>query len=98
MSSHHETGPLVVLEAAVAGVPTVGTCVGHIAEWAPKAAIAVPVADPGALARAIALVLADEELRLRLAREAAKLATLEDADHTARAFEDIYARLSERAS
>lgn len=93
ISSRHETGPLVALEAAVAGVPTIGTCVGHIAEWAPTAAIAVPVADPAALARAIARALTDEELRLGLAREALKRATLEDADHTARAFQSIYAGL-----
>jgi glycosyltransferase involved in cell wall biosynthesis len=93
ISSRHETGPLVVLEAAVAGVPTVGTCVGHIAEWASTAAIAVPVGDASALARAIARVLDDEDLRLRLAREALKRASLEDADHTARAFQDIYAGL-----
>ena len=98
VSSRHETGPLVVLEAAAAGVPTVGTGVGHIAEWEPTAAVAVPAADPPALARSIARVLADEELRLRLAREALKRATLEDADHTARAFRDIYADLVDSAS
>ena len=46
VSSRHEAGPLVVLEAAAAGVPTVGTAVGHIAEWSPQAAIAVPCLDP----------------------------------------------------
>jgi glycosyltransferase involved in cell wall biosynthesis len=94
VSSRHETGPLVALEAAVAGVPTVGTSVGHIAEWAPQAAVAVPVADPSALAGAIAKVLADEELRLRIAREALQRAMLEDADHTALAFQAIYTRLT----
>lgn len=97
VSSRHEAGPLVVLEAAAAGVPTVGSAVGHIAEWAPDAAIAVPAAEPQSLARAIVRVLADEELRLRLAREALKRATLEDADHTARAFQDVYARLTDPA-
>jgi glycosyltransferase involved in cell wall biosynthesis len=94
VSSRHETGPLVALEAAVAGVPTVGTSVGHIAEWAPRAAVAVPVADSAALADAVARLLADEELRLRIAREARQRAILEDADHTARAFETIYAALT----
>lgn len=96
ISSRHETGPLALLEAAVAGVPTVGTCVGHIAEWAPAAALAVPVADAPALARAIARVLADEELRLQLAREALQRATLEDAEHTARCFQGLYAELVRR--
>jgi glycosyltransferase involved in cell wall biosynthesis len=35
MSSRHEAGPIALLEAAVAGVPTVGTAVGHIDEWSP---------------------------------------------------------------
>src|SRR5580658_5156472 len=60
VSSRHETGPLVALEAAVAGVPTVGTAVGHIVEWAPQAAVAVPVGDSAALAGAIARLLEDE--------------------------------------
>lgn len=96
ISSRHETGPLVVLEAAAAGVPTVGTCVGHVAEWAPAAAVAVPVADAPALTRAIAEVLGDEDLRLRLAREAFVRAIAEDADHTAQAFQEIYAALVRR--
>jgi len=94
ISSRHEAGPLAALEAAVAGVPTVGTAVGHIAEWAPTAASAAPVADAPALMRAIARVLENEELRLGLAHEALKRATLEDADHTARAFQGIYSALA----
>jgi glycosyltransferase involved in cell wall biosynthesis len=98
ISSRHEAGPLALLEAGAAGIPAVGTSVGHIAEWAPTAAVAVPVADHLALAGAIARVLADESLRLSLAREAMKRATLEDADHTARAFQAIYAGLGVPAS
>jgi glycosyltransferase involved in cell wall biosynthesis len=37
VTSRHEAGPLVMLEAALAGVPTVGTCVGHIADHSPNA-------------------------------------------------------------
>jgi glycosyltransferase involved in cell wall biosynthesis len=94
MSSRHEAGPVAVLEAAVKGVPTVGTAVGHIAEWAPHAASAVPVGDWSALARAIAGMLGDEDLRLRIAREALCRATREDADCTARRFEAIYASVA----
>jgi hypothetical protein len=43
---------MVVLEAATLGIPTVGTRVGHIAEWSPRAAIAVPTGDHTALLRA----------------------------------------------
>ncbi|MDQ0010791.1 glycosyltransferase involved in cell wall biosynthesis [Luteibacter jiangsuensis] len=90
MSSLHEAGPLVLLEAAVAGVPTVGTAVGHIAEWANVAALAVPVGDANALADAMARVLDDDALRMRLAGEAQRRALAEDADHTAVIFEDMY--------
>jgi glycosyltransferase involved in cell wall biosynthesis len=94
VSSRHETGPLVVLEAAVAGVPTVGTAVGHIAEWAPQAAVAVPVADPAALAAAIARLLEDEPRRLALARAAQRRALQEDAAHSAQAFIALYRRVT----
>jgi glycosyltransferase involved in cell wall biosynthesis len=93
LSSRHEAGPLVLLEAAVAGVPTVGTSVGHIAEWAPDAALSVPVGDSVRLADAIGLLLEDEDLRIRIAHEALRRALREDADHTAEAFRSLYATL-----
>jgi glycosyltransferase involved in cell wall biosynthesis len=96
VSSRHEAGPLVLLEAAVAGVPTVGTTVGQLAEWAPVAALASPVADAAALAHNAIAVLADEELRMRLAQAAYERAQRECADHTARGFEAIYAELTGR--
>ena len=96
--SRHEAGPLVVLEAAAAGVPTVGTAVGHIAEWAPEAAIAVPVGDATALAAAVDGVLRDESLRLRLARAAQLWALREDADYTVACFERLYSELLRSAA
>ena len=95
MSSLHEAGPLVSLEAAVLGVPTVGTAVGHIAEWAPTAALAVPVGDWAALADAMGQLLDDEERRLSMAWAAQRHAMLEDADYTARMFETLYLRLTQ---
>ncbi len=94
ISSRHEAGPLAVLEAATVGVPTVGTAVGHIAEWAPSAALAVPVADWKALAAGIRHVITDEELRLKLAHEAHARATREDAACTARTFLSLYEELT----
>jgi glycosyltransferase involved in cell wall biosynthesis len=93
-SSRHETGPLAVLEAAVAGVPTVGTAVGHIAEWAPNAAVAVPIGDWSAMARAAQQLLDDDELRLRIAHEALRHAMREDADYTAARFMALYSDLA----
>jgi glycosyltransferase involved in cell wall biosynthesis len=89
-SSRHETGPVVVLEAAVAGVPTVGTAVGHIAEWAPDGAVSVPVGDWNSLAAAVRQLLEDEDLRLRIAGEAHRRALRESADYTARSFNALY--------
>jgi glycosyltransferase involved in cell wall biosynthesis len=97
ISSRHEAGPVVVLEAAAAGVPTVGTCVGHIAEWSLDATLAVPCQDSVALAAAIESVLDDENLRMRLAQEGLRRAEREDADETARACDEIYRRLAKRA-
>ena len=90
MASRHEAGPLVALEAAVVGVPTVSTAVGHLLEWAPGAAAIAPVGDSVALADTIERLLADEALRLRMAAAAQRLALREDADYTARAFDTLY--------
>jgi glycosyltransferase involved in cell wall biosynthesis len=95
VSSRHEAGPVAMLEAAVVGVPTVGTLVGHIAEWAPSAAAGVQVGDWNGLAHAIRRLLDDEDLRLRLARNAMQRATVEHAGYTAARFEEIYLRLLE---
>jgi glycosyltransferase involved in cell wall biosynthesis len=89
-SSRHEAGPLVMLEAAVAGIPTVGTAVGHIAEWSPDAAVSVPVGDWAGLAAAITRLLSDDRLRVDIAREAMRRAVREDADYTAERFHALY--------
>ena len=90
VSSLHEAGPLVLLEAAVLGVPTAGTAVGHLAEWAPEAALAVPPGDAVALAIAVRRLVDEEDLRLRLAEEALRRAVSESADHTAALFEALH--------
>jgi glycosyltransferase involved in cell wall biosynthesis len=90
LTSRHETGPVALLEAAIAGVPTVGTAVGHLVEWAPDAAITVPIGDCAALAASIQRLLADDDLRLRIARAALFRATREDADFTAQQFQELY--------
>jgi glycosyltransferase involved in cell wall biosynthesis len=90
-SSRHEAGPLVVLESAACGVPTVGTAVGHIRELAPVAALAVPVGDDAALAAGILALLADEPRRRAMGEAARSWARANDADATAAAFEKIYA-------
>ena len=93
LSSRHEAGPLVALEAAVAGVPTVGTRVGHVAEWTPFAAESVAVGDWAGMAMAIRRLIEDEDLRMSIAHEAFRRAMREDADYTAQCFRSLYARL-----
>ena len=90
MCSRHEAGPAVLLEAAAVGVPTVGTDVGHIREFSPDAAVAVPVGDAAALARAIHALVDNDEQRVAIAALAAARATAEDADWTAHRFETLY--------
>lgn len=92
-SSLHESMGAAVLEAAAAGVPTVGTDVGVVAEMAPRAAVAVPVGDPEALAEATVSLLEDDARRATLAANAAQFARSIDADWTAAQFEDLYRRL-----
>lgn len=94
VSSRHEAGPLALLEAAVVGVPTVGTAVGHVYEWAPQAALAVPVGEPTALADAIGRLLHDEDRRLAIAHQAQRRAIREDADYTAAAFQALYSKVT----
>jgi glycosyltransferase involved in cell wall biosynthesis len=93
VTSRHEAGPLVLLEAAVVGVPTVGTAVGHLTEWAPDAAVAVPLGDPAALANETAALLRNEERRLTIAANAHTRALREDADFTARATAGLYSEM-----
>jgi glycosyltransferase involved in cell wall biosynthesis len=90
VSSLHEAGPLAMLEAAMVGVPTVGTRVGHVSEWAPDAALAGPPGDASALAANVIRLIDDDGLRLALAAEAQRRALAEDADCTARLFEAQY--------
>ena len=95
LSSLHEAGPLAVLEAAMLGVPTVGTQVGHVSEWAPQAALAGPPGDAATLAVNLMRLIDDDPLRLALAAEAQRRALAEDADCTARLFEAQYRAMIE---
>ena len=92
-SSLHESMGAAVLEASAAGVPTVGTKVGIVAEMAPQAAIAVPVSDPGALANGILELLKDSRRRESLALAAQDFARTYNADWTVTQFEEIYRRI-----
>jgi glycosyltransferase involved in cell wall biosynthesis len=90
LSSRHESQAVVVGEAAAAGVPTVGTAVGVLAELAPEAAWAVPVGDAAAVAAGALALLSDSSRRERMGRAAQAWARAHDADWTAARFEEIY--------
>jgi len=95
-SSLHESMGAAVLEASAAGVPIVGTNVGIVAEMAPRAAVAVPVSDPVALAKGILELLEDSRRRESLALSAQNFARTYDADWTVAQFEAMYRRLVPR--
>jgi glycosyltransferase involved in cell wall biosynthesis len=97
-SSRHEAAGVAVLEAAACGVPTVGTNVGYVADWAPERAVAVNVGDAGALATGIHDLLADAPRRLEMGRRARAFALSHDADWMAARMEDLYERLRSRSA
>lgn len=90
VTSRHEAAGVVVLEAAMAGVPTVGTRVGYIADGAPHRAVAVDVGDAHGLATAILELIDDPARRAVLAATARTWAFSHDADHTSSMFDRIY--------
>ena len=94
VTSRHEAGPLVVLEAAIAGLPAVGTDIGHLSEWSPDAAAVVPPRDHIAMTHAIRGLLADEPRRLRIAARAQERAVAENADVTASQLREAYNQLA----
>ena len=93
VSSRHEASNVTMLEAAATGIPTVGTLVGHVADWNPDRAVGVPVADSAALAGAIATLLDDPSRRRQIADAARHWTVAHDADWTARSFEALYERV-----
>jgi glycosyltransferase involved in cell wall biosynthesis len=68
LSSRSEGLPISILEAMAAGLPVIASQVGGIPELVEdgETGILVPRSNPGALAEALQLLLADEVLRKRL--------------------------------
>jgi glycosyltransferase involved in cell wall biosynthesis len=90
LASRHEAAGVVALEAALCGLPIAGTAVGYVADWANDRAVAVPSADPPALADAVRGLLADQAKRRHIASEARRWALDHDSDWTADAFSRLY--------
>ena len=70
LSSRREALPLVLLEAMAEGLPCVATDVGDVAVAVGPDAVVVPPGDAGALAAALAGLLADPAARADLGRRA----------------------------
>jgi glycosyltransferase involved in cell wall biosynthesis len=72
LPSYHEGLPLVYLEAALHGIPSIGTDVGGTREAVVDhvTGLLVPPGDPNSIARAIEELCRDPELRRRLGQEA----------------------------
>lgn len=94
VSSRHEAGPIVALEAAACGVAVAGTNVGLLADWAPDAARVVDVGDGIALGEALLDLSRNEDQRLRLASEAQKRAVAENADVTTERIRSLYLEMA----
>ncbi|HYJ86882.1 MAG TPA: glycosyltransferase family 4 protein [Pyrinomonadaceae bacterium] len=84
LPSHSEGSPYVLLEAMSAKVPIVATVVGGVPEMVKdeESALLVPSCNPRALASAIARVLHDPELAVRLTENAYRLVTTSYAPQT----------------
>ena len=92
LSSRREALPLVLLEAMAEGLPCVATDVGDVAPAVGADAVVVPPEDPGALAAALAGLLADPAARAELGRRARARAVAEsDAGLMARRTFDVLA-------
>jgi glycosyltransferase involved in cell wall biosynthesis len=92
-SSLHEAAGVSVLEAAAAGIPTVGTLAGYVADWAPLKATAVGDAIPESLADAILASHADHDRRRSIAAAARTVAIAQDATFAAQRFDELYRSL-----
>lgn len=89
-TSFHEAAGMSVLEAAAAGVPTVGTLAGYVADWSPMKALAVDNANPQSLADVILALHADRDRRQSIAALARTYAIAHDATWCAVKFDELY--------
>jgi glycosyltransferase involved in cell wall biosynthesis len=96
VTSRHEAGPMVALEAAARGVPIVGTHVGHLADAAGDWTTTVPVGDAVGLSDAILALAHDPDRRARMGRAALAWTRANDADATVARFEALYRGLVRR--
>jgi len=98
-ASHTESLPNNILEAMCAGLPIIATNVGGVSEQLADgvSGMLVPACAPHQLAGAIEKLVGDEELRLRLGREARdRVARAFPIEPVVAALEEIYGSLAPR--
>jgi glycosyltransferase involved in cell wall biosynthesis len=100
LASRQEGLPVAVMEAMAIGLPIVATAVGGLpaAVEHGRSGLLVPSEDPEALAVAIGSVVADEQLRGRLAAGALADASRFDIRRAVAVLEDRYQRLGQSRS
>jgi glycosyltransferase involved in cell wall biosynthesis len=89
-TSLHEAAGVSVLEAAAAGVPTVGTRGGYVADWSPSKALAIGDATPESLAAGIVKLCEDADRRRSIAAEARAFSIAHHASWSAAQFDQLY--------
>ena len=92
-TSLHEAAGVSVLEAAVAGVPTIGTRAGYVADWSPSKALAIGDATPESLAEGIVTLHEDADRRRAIAAQARSFSIAHDASCAAAEFDQLYRQL-----
>lgn len=100
LSSHLESLPVVVMEAASLGLPMVLTAAGEIPRILTDSvdALIVPPGRPDMLADSLERVARDSGLRERLGKAALELSEMFDATSAARQVEDLYRRILAEAT
>jgi glycosyltransferase involved in cell wall biosynthesis len=95
-SSLHEAAGVAVLEAAAAGVPSLGTRAGYVADWSPTKAMSLGDAIPESLADAILTLHADTDRRRSIAALARTFSIAHDATWSTAQFDALYRSLRRR--
>ncbi|RPJ09176.1 MAG: glycosyltransferase [Spirochaetaceae bacterium] len=95
LSSDHEGLPNSIIEAATLGVPIVSTAVDGVLDIMEdgKTGLLVPPGDRAALGRAIARVLSDDELAMKLSAGARQMAEALSPEKEQKAWVSLYDKL-----